>query len=557
MRALQIDPRDNLAVALHDLPAGGEVDLGGRAFRLAEAVPAKQKFTLEPFPAGHRAVMYGITVGEATHQIASGGLVHTGNLVHRTDTYAAEPSEPFQWTPPDVSLWRDRTFLGYPRSDGSAGTANHWLVVPMVFCENRNVEALRSAFERTLGYGRTTHYEDFARSLVEAHKTGSTPEELRGMSLESGFASAGGKTTYPPPERRPFPRIDGIQFLTHAMGCGGTRDDTRALCGLLAGYITHPNVAGATVLSLGCEIAQLELLREEIDRRAPGFDKPLLTFRQQSHSSERSLMEAAMRETFAALVEADRIERRSFPLDRLTLGMECGGSDGFSGLSANPVVGAVADRIVALGGKVILSEFPELCGVEQDLVNRCVDGKTAEHFARLSRAYAERARAVGSDFSQNPSPGNIRDGLVTDAIKSAGAAKKGGTSPVVDVLDYPERVSKPGLSLLCTPGGDVESTTAMAGAHANLILFTTGLGTPTGNPVCPVVKISSNSELAARLPDLIDFDAGGVIDGTRSIEDLSENLLEQIVATASGECPTKAQLLGQNDFQPWKRGVSL
>jgi altronate hydrolase len=237
--------------------------------------------------------------------------------------------------------------------------------------------------------------------------------------------------------------------------------------------------------------------------------------------------------------------------------VECGGSDGFSGISANPTVGEMSDLLVGIGGSVILSEFPELCGVEQELVDRCVSKEVAGRFVELTRAYAARAKAVGSDFSQNPSPGNIRDGLITDAIKSAGAAKKGGTSPIVDALDYPEIVRKPGLSLLCTPGGDVESTTAMAGAHANLMVFTTGLGTPTGNPVCPVLKVSTNTELAQRLPDLIDFDTGGIIRGEITPKKLAPCLLAELIEIASGKKRTRAQILGQNDFQPWKRGVSL
>ena len=191
------------------------------------------------------------------------------------------------------------------------------------------------------------------------------------------------------------------------------------------------------------------------------------------------------------------------------------------------------------------------------MLNRCVTPEIAARFAEFNNAYAEKARAVGSDFSQNPSPGNIKDGLITDAIKSAGAAKKGGTSPIVDVLDYPSKVTEPGLSLLCTPGGDVESTTAMAGSHANLILFSTGLGTPTGNPVCPVIKVSSNTELSKRLPDMIDFNTGGIIRGESTIDEEAERMLELMIVVASGEEPVKAQLLGQDDFLPWKRGVSL
>ncbi len=546
--ALLIDPADNLAVALRPLEKGETVTVGGREVEISEPIPPKQKFTLREFAVGEKTTLYGVTVGVTTDTIAKGGLIHTGNLAHDADGFTGQQTESVNWTVPDVGKWRDRTFEGYHRSDGSVGTANHWLVIPMVFCENRNVNAIRTAFERALGYEKTTHYQKLAAELAARHRAGATPEELASVTCDE---------LAPSPGDRLFPNLDGIKFLTHSMGCGGTRDDAIALCGLLAGYITHPNVAGSTILSLGCENAQLDLLTDAIAERSPQYDKPLLTFRQQSYPDEKTLLETAIKQTFAGLVEADKIERRPAPLDKLCLGVECGGSDGFSGISANPTLGVLSDRLVALGGRVILSEFPELCGVEQELVNRCVTPEVADRFVRLTRAYAERARAVGSDFSQNPSPGNIKDGLITDAIKSAGAAKKGGSSPVVAALDYPEIANESGLSLLCTPGGDVESTTAMAGAHANVILFTTGLGTPTGNPVCPVLKISTNTELAERLPDLIDFDTGAIIRGEASLERLGDDLLDLVVDVASGRRQTKAQILGQDDFQPWKRGVSL
>ena len=212
---------------------------------------------------------------------------------------------------------------------------------------------------------------------------------------------------------------------------------------------------------------------------------------------------------------------------------------------------------MALGGKTVLSEFPELCGVEQDLVDRSVSDKVSERFIQLMRSYSARAKAVGSGFEMNPSPGNIRDGLLTDAMKSAGAEKKGGTAPVSAVLDYPEYLSEPGLNLQCTPGNDVECVTAQVGAGASVVLFTTGLGTPTGNPIAPVVKISTNSQLAARMPDIIDVDTGGVISGEKSIEQMGEELLDRVVQIASGETKTAAERLAQDDFIPWKRGVSL
>jgi len=237
--------------------------------------------------------------------------------------------------------------------------------------------------------------------------------------------------------------------------------------------------------------------------------------------------------------------------------VKCGGSDGFSGISANPAVGYCADLVVGLGGKILLAEFPELCGVEQELVDRSVNQPIAEKFIHLMTTYNAQALKVGSGFHMNPSPGNIKDGLITDAIKSAGAAKKGGTSPVVDVLDYTEPATRAGLSLVCTPGNDVEATTGKAASGATLILFTTGLGTPTGNPVCPTIKVSTNAALTKRMGDIIDIDTGPVIEGEKTIEEMGADILDYCIKAASGEIIPKAVLLNQDDFIPWKRGVSL
>src|SRR3984885_8314044 len=343
----------------------------------------------------------------------------------------------------------------------------------------------------------------------------------------------------------------------HEGGCGGTRDDSNNLCGLRAGYIHHPNVAGVTVLSLGCQNAQMAILREQIKRRDPAFTKPLLMFEQQQSGSEFKMLSHAIQATFLGLVEANKAERAPASLSHLCVGLKCGGSDGFSGISANPSIGYLSDMLAVLGGRTILSEFPELCGVEQGLVDRSVNNEVADRFIQLMRDYAARAKAVHSGFDMNPSPGNIRDGLVTDAMKSAGAARKGGTSPVCQVLDYPEYDNTPGLALLCTPGNDVECVTAQVGAGANIVLFTTGLGTPTGNPITPVIKISTNSSLAERMADIIDIDTGAVIRGETTIERVGESILDLIVDVAGGNVRTKAEQLDQNDFIPWKRGVSL
>src|SRR5207249_1411344 len=257
------------------------------------------------------------------------------------------------------------------------------------------------------------------------------------------------------------------------------------------------------------------------------------------------------------LMEANRCQRTPAPLSSLCVGLKCGGSDGFSGLSANPAIGHTADVLAALGGRTILSEFPELCGVEQELINRSKHKEVADRFIHLMKSYAARAKAVGSGFEMNPSPGNMRDGLLTDAMKSAGAAKKGGSSPVTSVLDYPEYSIEAGLNLQCTPGNDVECVTAQVGAGATVVMFTTGLGTPTGNPIAPVIKLSTNTTLTDRMPDIIDIDTGSIISGESTIEQMGERVLDLVIAVASGETHTKAELKSQEDFIPWKRGVSL
>jgi len=285
--------------------------------------------------------------------------------------------------------------------------------------------------------------------------------------------------------------------------------------------------------------------------------KPVLIYEQQKIGKVDKMLGMIIKDTFKQIKKANKISRKPAPLSKLKIGLECGGSDGFSGISANPTLGKVSDMIVALGGTAVLSEFPELCGVEQELINRCTNDKAAKKFISLMQSYEKSVVDAGSGFDMNPSPGNIKDGLITDAMKSAGAAKKGGTSPVVDVLDYGEYLSKPGLNLLCTPGNDVESTTAMVGSGANLVLFTTGLGTPTGNPIAPIIKVSSNTELAESMPDIIDIDTGEIIKGKKSIEEMADEMLDFIIDVASGKTKTKATLLGQDDFIPWRRGVSL
>jgi altronate hydrolase len=548
-KVLKVHEDDNVVVALTNLSKGETVTLNGVEYTLQEDITAKHKFVATDLNAGDSIIMYGVLVGKAQSPIKKGGLISTGNVKHAANDFEISAQRNTNWKQPDVSKFNGRTFMGYHRPNGEVGTANYWLVIPMVFCENRNLDVLQESLVRDLGYGRNKKYKYQAQQLIELYKTGKSVEDILNADIrtETGDEQA----------KRLFPNVDGIKFLNHEGGCGGTRQDAQALCGLLAGYITHPNCAGATVLSLGCQNAQVSILEEEIKKRDANFAKPLYILEQQKIGLESDLLAAAIKHTFAGLIIANQTKREPAPLSKLCIGLECGGSDGFSGISANPAIGYTSDLLVGLGGSVILSEFPELCGVEQELSDRCVQVDVAKRFSHLMKTYNARAVAVGSGFDMNPSPGNIKDGLITDAIKSAGAAKKGGTSPVADVLDYPEKVTKKGLTLLCTPGNDVESTTAEVASGANVVLFTTGLGTPTGNPIAPVIKLSSNTALYNKMRDIIDINTGTIIEGDETIEQAGERILDYVIKVASGEQEISAVRHGQDDFIPWKRGVSL
>ncbi|MEO6721047.1 MAG: altronate dehydratase family protein [Ferruginibacter sp.] len=544
-QVLKIHKDDNVLVALTNLTNGQTIEFENETYTLLQDVNAKHKFFTQDLPAGDKVIMYGVLVGKAQEFIPKGALMTTSNVKHAADPYAYHPTN-FKWTPPDISKFQGRTFNGYHRSNGEVGTANYWLFIPTVFCENRNLDVIREALHNELGYAVTDKYKQYTHRLIEAFNKGENIESVNIFDKP-----------YSPATNRPFKNVDGIKFLNHQGGCGGTRQDAGTLSRLLAAYANHPNVAGITVLSLGCQNLQVADFVNDLKQLNPAFDKPLYIFEQQQSKSEEELIAESIRKTFEGLVEINKIERKPAPLDKLCIGVKCGGSDGFSGISANPAVGYTSDLVVALGGKILLAEFPELCGAEQNLLDRTLDEAVAAKFINLMQTYNNEALKVGSGFHMNPSPGNIKDGLITDAIKSNGAAKKGGTSPVIDVLDYTEPATKPGLSLVCTPGNDVEATTGKAASGATLILFTTGLGTPTGNPVCPTIKISTNSNLTKRMNDIIDIDTGAIIEGEKTIEQAGEDILEYCIRAASGEVIPKAVLLNQDDFIPWKRGVSL
>ena len=533
-KLIKVHPSDNVAVALVNLKTGELISFENKEIKVLSKVKAKHKIALDTFKKGDEIFMYGVLVGKASSTIKKGDVLTTENVKHQS-AKVSKKTATIGWTAPNVDKWKEKTFMGYHREDGQVGTANVWLFFPLVFCENKNIEKLKDIFEKELLTVKSNSHQMLLRSLVNG---------------EEDTSNAENEVT------KVFENID-VKFITHPGGCGGIRQDSESLARLLAGYVKNPNVAGATVLSLGCQNLQIDIFNKALETISPDNEKTVLMYEQQQMGTVDEMLTAIIKNSYEAIKKANEIERKPAPLSKLKVGLECGGSDGFSGISANPTLGYTSDMLVALGGTAILSEFPELCGVEQELVNRCVAEENANKFLNLMQAFEKSVVDAGSGFDMNPSPGNIKDGLITDAMKSAGAAKKGGTSPVVDVLDYGEYITKPGLNLLCTPGNDVESTTAMVGSGANIVLFTTGLGTPTGNPITPVIKVSSNSDLAERMPDIIDIDTDDVIKGEKSIEEMAETMLDYIIDVASGKITSKASLLKQDDFIPWKRGVSL
>lgn len=535
-KVLKVNPNDNVIVALLDLSAGESVHLDGAEYTVVKDIKAKHKFAAVDFQEGDHIIMYGVMVGKANQFIEKGEVITTENVKHQSAKVEGK-TETLGWTPPNVDRWKDRTFMGYHREDGQVGTENIWLFFPLVFCENKNIETLKDIFEKELLHEKASKHQLLLRSLLNGGETSHTAVEEE-------------------EDTRVFKNID-VRFITHQGGCGGIRQDAEALGRLFAGYVNNPNVAGATVLSLGCQNLQVQIFMDSLHALAPDNKKPIVVYEQQKSGTIDEMLTGVIKDSYEGIKQANNIERKPAPIKKLNIGLECGGSDGFSGISANPVLGEVSDIMAAVGGTTMLAEFPELCGVEQELVNRCINDEDGVKFLQLMKDFEKSVVAAGSGFDMNPSPGNIKDGLITDAMKSAGAAKKGGSAPIVEVLDFTEYATRPGLNLLCTPGNDAECTTALVGSGSTVVLFTTGLGTPMGNPIAPVIKISSNTILAEKMSDIIDFNAGTVISGDKTIPEAAYELLEYIIKVASGEVKTKADLLNQNDFIPWRRGVSL
>ncbi|MEN0051741.1 MAG: UxaA family hydrolase, partial [Bacteroidota bacterium] len=316
---MKIHPDDNIAVALQNLKQGEQITVDQSIVTLQEPIPQKHKFTLTDLAAGDLIKMYGVTVGKVNTTLPKGSKISTINTIHATEGFS-EKVEQRSWQAPNIVDWEKQSFQGYYRADGKVGTRNYWLVIPLVFCQNRNVNTLKRMLEQELGYGMQATPQLSIKQLITAYQGGRQAEDLLSINLDRAT---------PQQSDRIFPNVDGIKFLTHDGGCGGTRDDAEVLCRLFAGYITHPNVAGATVLSLGCQNAQFPILQEAIERLDQNFQKPLYFLEQQNIKSEQKLIAEAAKKTFVGCMQANELQRKPASLKHLCLGLECGGSDGF------------------------------------------------------------------------------------------------------------------------------------------------------------------------------------------------------------------------------------
>ena len=352
---------------------GSVIILDDKKISLKTDVNKKHKFALENLNKGENIYLYGVVVGKAIRPIKEGEAINSKNISHHTQEYYL-PKNLKKISTPNLSNneHKNKTFDGYHRQDGKVGTENNWLVIPLVFCQNRNIDELKKALLSGLGYGSSRERVFNLDKLISNFEAAATKSELLNEKVLTSEKHSS--------QERLFSNVDGIYFLTHEGGCGGSKYDSVSLCNLIAGYINNPNVAGATILSLGCQHAQISLLEKSLKRIAPDFKKTIFFMEQQKSNSEEEYLAECIKKTFIGLIEANKIKRKPAPISKLTLGLECGGSDGFSGISANPVLGFVSDVVVGQGGSAILSEFPELNGVEQELINRCTSLEKAKKF---------------------------------------------------------------------------------------------------------------------------------------------------------------------------------
>ncbi len=493
MKALQINARDKVAVAVEAISAGESVEVAGKVIVIKNDVPAGHKFALTDIPEGEDIIKYAFPIGHAKTDIKEGEHIHTHNTRSNLGSLLEYKYEPnFE----DLTPKAPKYFMGYKREDGKVGIRNEIWIIPTVGCVNSIVREIESV-------------------------------------------SAKYKTE----------NIDGIYSYNHPYGCSQLGEDCIMTLDYLAGLIRHPNAAGVLVVGLGCENGNID----ELKKRLGKYDEDRVKFLVCQESADEIAEGEALVKALAA--RADAYRREKCPASDLVVGLKCGGSDGFSGITANPLLGSFSDSLIAMGGSTILTEVPEMFGAETILMNRC---RTPELFSKtvdLINNFKKYFMRYGEKVDENPSPGNKAGGITTLEDKSLGCVQKGGRAPVEDVLTYGEEVTAKGLSLLQAPGNDLVASGALTISGAQLILFTTGRGTPFGCPI-PTLKISSNSRLAEFKSKWIDFNAGQLLSG-KPIEELTEEFTDYILAVASGDIKAVSELLDKHELAIFKDGVTL
>jgi len=492
---LQIDPRDNVAVALDALAAGAVVEVSGQRVTALRDIPRGHKLALRPLAAGENVVKYGHPIGHATMAVAAGDWIHVHNLktnLSGTETYTYQP-EAQHLSPKKDAI----SFNGFLRPNGDVGIRNELWILPTVGCVNHTAQSLAQKFAARLPAGS----------------------------------------------------VGGVHAFTHPYGCSQLGEDHATTQTILASLAQHPNAGGVLIVGLGCENNTMASFKKLLG----DFDPARFRFLVVQEVEDEITVGLQLLEELAAY--AGQAVRQPVPVARLRVGLKCGGSDGFSGITANPLVGAVSDRLLARGGTTVLTEVPEMFGAETILMNRCSRPETFAATVKMINDFKDYFLRHHQVVYENPSPGNKDGGISTLEEKSLGCTQKGGQGPVVDVLAYGARLQQPGLNLLNGPGNDIVACTALAAAGAHLILFTTGRGTPLGAPV-PTVKIASNTDLATRKRSWIDFDAGQLLSGT-SVDALAEQLFARVLALASGDAETQSEINGYREIAIFKDGVTL
>ncbi len=507
---VHLHPADNIVVAARSLDAGESIQVAGRTVTLAEPIRLGHKVAVAPIGKGQRVLKYGQTIGVTTEAVEPGQWVHSHNLVHDT---GERDFAPCSETPPDPTPITDRTFLGYRRASGKAGTRNYIAVISTVNCSASVAKYVSRRFDPSI--------------------------------------------------LRDYPNIDGVVAITHGSGCGmqyrGSAHEM--LNRTLAGIARHPNVGGFLLIGLGCEQGAMGYLLESqrLVQIGGGNGKrsgpPVLSM--QDLGGTLKTVEEGVRQLAQLLPQANDVRREPIPASEIVLATECGGSDGNSGVTANPAVGVAADRIVACGGTAILSETPEIYGAEHLLTRRAKTPQAAQKLLERIEWWKWYTGVFGAEMDNNPSVGNKEGGLTTIAEKSLGAVAKGGSTALVDVYHYAEPVTAKGFVVMDTPGFDPPSVTGMVAGGANVVLFTTGRGSCYGCKPAPSIKIATNTPMYERMIDDMDINAGVVLQGA-TVRQVGEQIFEEILAVASGQ-QTKSEQhgIGEEEFTPWLVGPTL